>query len=240
MGKDGWRALTTAPEHFSTSHCILTTFYTQTWKPSSLCLPSARPLPQPRGKRPGPTALLQAGAMRDEGRCTPSSKKNVLFVWISRSGVLFIPSLARKTGRSEDRRARATTGKPRTTMETMAPTVSFPHEQARERNPSPLPKQRCQLCLPHSHPTPPKPVRSGARGRRGGHTIPPCQTDSRHRHPALPSPSVESTEREAETERSSRRRSSKISRLPTPSPPGRPHGPLHLFFFIIFDSLCRW
>lgn len=196
--------------------------------------------PSRGGKRPGPTALLQAGAARHEGRCTPSSKKNDLFVWISRSGVLFIPSLARKTGRPEDRRARATTGKPRTTMETMAPTVSFPHEQSRERNPSPLPKQRCQLCLPHSHPTPPKPVRSGARGRRGGHTIPPCQTDSRHRHPALPSPSVESTEREAETERSSRRRSSKISRLPTPFPPGRPHGPLHLFFFIIFDSLCRW
>ena len=109
-----------------------------------------------------PRSFKQA---RDEGRCTPSSKKNVLFVWISRSGVLFIPSLARKTGRSEDRRARATTGKPRTTMETMAPIVSFPHEQARERNPSPLPKQRCQLCLPHSHPTPPEPVRSGARGR---------------------------------------------------------------------------
>ena len=121
--------------------------------------------PSRGGKRSGPTALLQAGAARDEGRCTPSSKKNDLFVWISRSGVLFIPSLARKTGRPEDRRARATTGKPRTTMETMAPTVSFPHEQSRERNPSPLPKQRCQLCLPHSHPTPPEPVRSGARGR---------------------------------------------------------------------------
>lgn len=133
--------------------------------PHSVSRPHARS-PSRGGKRPGRTALLQAGATRHEGRCTPSSKKNDLFVWISRSGVLFIPSLARKTGRPEDRRARATTGKPRTTMETMVPFPSFPHEQARERNPSPLPKQRCQLCLPHSHPTPPKPVRSGARGRR--------------------------------------------------------------------------
>ena len=164
VGKDGWRALTTAPQPFSTSHFILTTF-SQTRKPSSLCLPYARALAPPAavGKDLAPPRSFKQA--RDEGRCTPSSKKNVLFVWISRSGVLFIPSLARKTGRSEDRRARATTGKPRTTMETMAPTVSFPHEQARERNPSPLPKQRCQLCLPHSHPTPPEPVRSGARGR---------------------------------------------------------------------------
>ena len=110
--------------------------------------------PSRGGKRPGPTALLQAGAARDGGRCTPSSKKNDLFVWISRSGVLFIPSLARKTGRPEDRRARATTGKPRTTMETMTPTVSFPHEQARERNPSPLPKQSVSLTLT---PRPPNP-----------------------------------------------------------------------------------
>ena len=113
--------------------------------------------PSRGGKRPGPTALLQAGAARDEGRCTPSSKKNDLFVWISRSGVLFIPSLARRTGRPEDRRARATTGKPRTTMETMTPTVPFlpfPHEQARERNPSPLPKQSVSLTLT---PRPPNP-----------------------------------------------------------------------------------
>ena len=119
--------------------------------------------PSRGGKRPGPTALLQAGERR---RKVYAELKKECFVCVDiKKRVLFIPSLARKTGRSEDRRARATTGKPRTTMETMAPTVSFPHEQARERNPSPLPKQRCQLCLPHSHPTPPEPVRSGARGR---------------------------------------------------------------------------
>ena len=103
-----------------------------------------------------PRSFKQARRETKEG-VRRAQKKNDLFVWISRSGVLFIPSLARKTGRPEDRRARATTGKPRTTMETMTPTVPFlpfPHEQARERNPSPLPKQSVSLTLT---PRPPNP-----------------------------------------------------------------------------------
>ena len=133
--------------------------------PHSVSRTHARSLPQPRWEKTWPHRAPSSRRGETRRKVYAELKKNDLFVWISRSGVLFIPSLARKTGRSEDRRARATTGKPRTTMETMAPAVSFPHEQARERNPSPLPKQRCQLCLPHSHPTPPEPVRSGARGR---------------------------------------------------------------------------